>query len=151
MTFPSVVVVVVVQVKAQDPYLQVDNNTGLQVQRGKVATLTSANLSVLTNLDVRQPQEVTYEVYLPPRHGVLFLNDGDEVTAATSGVSAFTGQHLKAGLLAYRHDGRLQLSDGFNVTARVKERGGEEGRRRAGERGGRSEGRGRCTWTSESW
>jgi len=132
-----------VKVKAEDPYLQVDNNTGLQVQRGKVTTLTSANLSVLTNLDVRHPQEVTYEVYLPPRHGVLFLNgvvDGDEVTAATGGVSTFTGQHLSAGLLAYRHDDSLQLSDGFNVTARVKERAGEEGRRRTGERLGAERG-----------
>ncbi|KAJ3605282.1 hypothetical protein NHX12_027332 [Muraenolepis orangiensis] len=73
------------EVKAQDPYLQVENNTGLLVQRGGVATLTSANLRVLTNLDVRRPQQVTYE------------------------------QDLSAGLLAYRHDDGLRLSDSFNL------------------------------------
>ncbi|CAL8384343.1 unnamed protein product, partial [Gadus morhua 'NCC'] len=125
------------EVKAEDPYLQVDSNTGLWVERGGVATLTSANLSVLTNLDVRTPGEVTYKVYIPPTHGVLLLTDPkhQEVTTATGGVSTFTQQDLSAGLLVYLHDNSLQLSDGFNMTARVRERGGEEGRGTAGEGG----------------
>ncbi|KAG7249960.1 hypothetical protein CRUP_019259, partial [Coryphaenoides rupestris] len=123
-------------VSASDSARKLYEFTQHDLEQGKVVTLTSANLSVLTNLDVRHPQEVTYEVYLPPRHGVLFLKaivNSDEVTVATGGVSTFTGQHLSAGLLAYRHDDSLQLSDGFNVTARVKEREREEGRRRTGE------------------
>ena len=124
--------------KAEDPYLQVDSNTGLWVERGGVATLTSANLSVLTNLDVRTPGEVTYKVYIPPTHGVLLLTDPkhQEVTTATGGVSTFTQQDLSAGLLVYLHDNSLQLSDGFNMTARVRERGGEEGGGGAGGGGG---------------
>uniref|UniRef100_UPI003AADBE43 chondroitin sulfate proteoglycan 4-like n=1 Tax=Centroberyx gerrardi TaxID=166262 RepID=UPI003AADBE43 len=121
------------EVMAQDPYLQVGNNTGLTVQRGGVTTLTSANLSVLSNLDIRDPEEVTYEVFLPPKHGVLFLDDGDTDAdadadadvMATDVVSSFTQRDLAAGRLAYRHDGSDELSDGFNVTARARERSTE--------------------------
>ncbi|KAM3874426.1 chondroitin sulfate proteoglycan 4-like [Diretmus argenteus] len=115
------------EVLAQDPYLQVENNTGLMVQRGGVTTLTSSILSVHTNLDVRDPKEVTYEVFLPPKHGVLFLDDGDGGnTVATDGISFFTQQDLVVGRLAYRHDNSHNLLDGFNVTARVRERSSEQ-------------------------
>lgn len=103
-----------VQVMAQDPYLQAENNTGLMVQRGGVSNLTSAHLSVLTNLDIRDPQEVTFEVFIPPKHGTLCFNDGG--TAAI-----FTQRDLVEGRLAYGHDGSDKLSDVFNVTARARE------------------------------
>uniref|UniRef100_A0A3Q3JC71 Laminin G domain-containing protein n=1 Tax=Monopterus albus TaxID=43700 RepID=A0A3Q3JC71_MONAL len=111
------------EVMAQDPYLQVENNTGLVVQRGGIMTLTSTNLSVLSNLDIRDSQEVTFEVFLPPKHGVLCFNDGDYDTVTESdAISVFTQRDLVAGHLAYRHDGSDKLSDGFNVTARARER-----------------------------
>lgn len=109
---------------AQDPYLQVENNTGLKVQRGGFITVTSANLSVFTNLDVRDPQEVTFEVFIPPRHGTLCFNDGNGVTAAGA-VIMFTQKDLAEGCLAYRHGGSDKLSDGFNVTARAREQSTE--------------------------
>jgi len=112
------------QVRAQDPYLQVENNTGLMVQRGGLITLTSANLSIFSNLDIRDPQEVTFEVFRPPKHGILCFNDGDCVTAAGA-VSIFTQRDLVAGRLAYRHDGSRELSDGFNVTAKAREKSTE--------------------------
>eukprot|EP00064_Thunnus_orientalis_P008039 superscaffoldBa00000930_g8061 len=114
------------QVMAQDPYLQVENNTGLMVQRGGITTLTSANLSVFSNLDLRDPQEVTFEVFLPPKHGVLCFNDGspDTVTEADA-ISIFTQRDLVAGRLAYYHDSSHELSDVFNVTARARERNTE--------------------------
>lgn len=109
---------------AQDPYLQAENNTGLKVQRGGFTSVTSANLSVSTNLDVRDPQEVTFEVFIPPQHGTLCFNDGDGATAA-GGVTMFTQKDLAEGRLAYRHGGSGKLSDGFNVTARAKEQSTE--------------------------
>ncbi|XP_075935926.1 chondroitin sulfate proteoglycan 4-like [Anarhichas minor] len=112
------------EVMAQDPYLQVENNTGLMVQRGGIITLTSANLSIFSNLDIRDPQEVTFVVFLPPKHGVLFFKDGDRVTA-TDAISIFTQRDLVAGRLAYHHDGSHELSDGFNVTARAREKSTE--------------------------
>uniref|UniRef100_UPI0037E72B16 chondroitin sulfate proteoglycan 4-like n=1 Tax=Semicossyphus pulcher TaxID=241346 RepID=UPI0037E72B16 len=111
------------EVMAQDPYLQAENNTGLTVQRGGLTTLTSANLSILSNLDIRDLQEVTFEVFLPPKHGVLFFKDGDsETQAERAAITIFTQQDLVAGRLAYQHGGSQELSDGFNVTARAREK-----------------------------
>uniref|UniRef100_A0A3B4VAX2 Chondroitin sulfate proteoglycan 4-like n=1 Tax=Seriola dumerili TaxID=41447 RepID=A0A3B4VAX2_SERDU len=114
------------EVMAQDPYLQVENNTGLMVQRGGITTLTSANLSVFSNLDIRDPQEVTFEVFLPPKHGVLCFNDGDQdAVKEADAISIFTQRDLVAGRLAYLHDGSHELSDWFNVTARAREKSTE--------------------------
>lgn len=108
------------QVMAQDPYLRAENNTGLTVQRGGLTALTSANLSVISNLDIRDPQEVTFEVFLPPKHGVLYFNDADRENGPEA-ISIFTQRDLVEGRLEYHHDGSHQLSDGFNVTARARE------------------------------
>lgn len=108
---------------AQDPYLQVENNTGIMVQRGGIMTLTSSNLSVFSNLDIRDPEEVTFEVFLPPKHGVLCFNDGDHDTMTKAdAILIFTQRDLVAGHLAYQHDGSHELSDGFNVTAKAREK-----------------------------
>ncbi|XP_008276293.1 chondroitin sulfate proteoglycan 4-like [Stegastes partitus] len=114
------------EVMAQDPYLQVENSTGLMVQRGGITTLTSANLSVFSNLDIRDPQEVTFEVFLPPKHGVLCFNEGQsETVTKADAISIFTQRDLVVGRLAYHHDGSHELLDGFNVTARARERSTE--------------------------
>ncbi|XP_055369493.1 chondroitin sulfate proteoglycan 4-like isoform X2 [Betta splendens] len=121
------------EVMAQDPYLHVENNTGLMVQQGGITTLTSTNLSVFSNLDIRDPREVTFEVFLPPKHGALCF--GDEGGTEAGAVLTFTQWDLAAGRLAYRHDGSHELLDAFNVTARAKENGTESrpnrGRREA--------------------
>ncbi|KAM9338003.1 chondroitin sulfate proteoglycan 4-like [Symphorus nematophorus] len=111
------------EVMAQDPYLQAENNTGLTVQRGGITTLTSTNLSVFSNLDIRDPQEVTFEVFLPPKHGVLCFNDGDrETDTEADAITIFTQRDLLAERLEYHHDGSHELSDWFNVTARAREK-----------------------------
>ncbi|XP_041826944.1 chondroitin sulfate proteoglycan 4-like [Melanotaenia boesemani] len=114
------------EVMAQDPYLQVENNTGLMVQQGGLTALTSTNLSVFSNLDIRDPQEVTFEVFIPPKHGVICFNDGQrEAIIGTDAISVFTQRDLEAGRLAYHHSGGHELSDVFNVTARARERSSE--------------------------
>ncbi|XP_044030460.1 chondroitin sulfate proteoglycan 4-like isoform X1 [Siniperca chuatsi] len=114
------------EVMAQDPYLQAENNTGLTVQRGGITTLTSANLSVFSNLDIRDPQEVTFKVFLPPKHGVLCFNDADrETVTEADAISIFTQQDLVVGRVAYHHDGSHELSDWFNVTAGAREKSTE--------------------------
>ncbi|KAG7498173.1 hypothetical protein JOB18_000463 [Solea senegalensis] len=111
------------EVMAQDPYLEVENNTGLLVQQGGVTTLTSANLSIFSNLDIRDPEEVTFDVFRPPKHGFLCFNDGDCDTAkGADAIKSFTQRDLVEGRLAYRHDGSQELSDWFNVTARAGEK-----------------------------
>ncbi|KAG9353750.1 hypothetical protein JZ751_011872 [Albula glossodonta] len=100
-------------VNAQDAYLKVGNNTGLLVQKGKERMISSSNFSVLTNMDVRDDSEVTYKLYVPPKHGGLYRND--------LMVDTFTQHDLKMGLLVYRHDDSRNLADFFNFTVRVKE------------------------------
>ncbi|XP_057674740.1 chondroitin sulfate proteoglycan 4-like isoform X2 [Corythoichthys intestinalis] len=110
------------EVKAEDPYLEVNNNTGLVVQRGGITTLTSCNLSIFSNLDIRESQQVTFEVFLPPKHGVLHFKGAKTAAGA---VSSFTQKDLEMESLVYRHDGSNELSDGFNITARAREGSGE--------------------------
>ena len=109
---------------AQDPFIHTENNTGVKVQRGGVTVITSANLSVVTNLDIRAPEDV----FLPPEHGTLYFIDKDyEPVTEADAVSSFTLRDLEAGRLAYHHDGSQDLTDMFNVTARGQEGGAARG------------------------
>lgn len=99
------------EVSAQDPYLKVANNTGLLVQMGQEVILQSVNFSVTTNTDVRSDEDVLFEIFHPPSHGVL-LCEGIEA-------DAFTQYDLKAGHIVYRHDDGRNLLDSFSLTAMV--------------------------------
>nr|XP_006626860.1 PREDICTED: chondroitin sulfate proteoglycan 4-like [Lepisosteus oculatus] len=99
-------------VSAQEPYIKTANNTGLLVQKGQQKMFSSANFSVVTNLDVRDDKEIIYEMYLPPKHGGLYQ---DELK-----VDVFTQHDLKKGYLVYRHDDSKNLVDFFNFTVKVQ-------------------------------
>lgn len=99
------------EVSAQDPYLNVANNTGLLVQKGQEVILQSVNFSVTTNTDVRSDEDILFEIFHPPSHGVL-LCEGIEA-------DAFTQYDLKAGHVVYRHDDGRKLLDSFSLTAMV--------------------------------
>ncbi|XP_026998975.2 chondroitin sulfate proteoglycan 4-like [Tachysurus fulvidraco] len=99
------------EVSAQDPYLKVANNTGLLVQKGQEVILQSVNFSVATNADVRSDEDVLFEIFHPPSHGIL-LCEGIEA-------DAFTRYDLKAGHVVYRHDDSTNLMDSFSLTAMV--------------------------------
>lgn len=99
------------EVSAQDPYLNVANNTGLLVQKGQEVIVQSVNFSVTTNTDVRNDEDVLFEIFHPPSHGVL-LCEGIEA-------DAFTHYDLKAGHVVYRHDDSRNLMDSFSLTATV--------------------------------
>ncbi|XP_061657566.1 chondroitin sulfate proteoglycan 4-like [Syngnathoides biaculeatus] len=120
------------EVKAQDPYLDVNTNTGLMVQQGGITNLTSYNLSVNSNLDIRDPRQVTFEVFIPPKHGILRFN-GSDAAAVPGAVSLFTQEDLEMERLVYHHDGSQELFDMFNITASAREKtreGWTDGRRR---------------------
>ncbi|KAK3522059.1 hypothetical protein QTP70_022619, partial [Hemibagrus guttatus] len=97
------------EVSAQDPYLKIANNTGLLVQKEQEVILQSVNFSVATNTDVRSDEDVLFEIFHPPSHGVL-LCEGIEA-------DAFTQYDLKAGHVVYRHDDGRNLLDSFSLTA----------------------------------
>ncbi|KAF5890282.1 chondroitin sulfate proteoglycan 4-like, partial [Clarias magur] len=99
------------EVSAQDPYLKVANNTGLLVQKGQEVILQSVNFSVATNTDVRSDEDILFEIFHPPSHGIL-LCEGIEA-------DAFTQYDLKAGHVVYRHDDGRNLMDSFSLTATV--------------------------------
>ncbi|XP_055064955.2 chondroitin sulfate proteoglycan 4 [Misgurnus anguillicaudatus] len=100
------------EVSAQDPYVKVANNTGLFVQKGQTAILTPANLSVITNMDVRNDEEVVFEVFLPPSHGTLYCNGIKTNT--------FTQHDVKMGHVMYQHEDSEILVDSFNFTSKVE-------------------------------
>ncbi|XP_055410869.1 chondroitin sulfate proteoglycan 4-like isoform X2 [Bubalus kerabau] len=100
------------EVSMSDPYVRVVNNTGLLVQRGKDSSLTTANLSVTTNQDVRTDHEVEFHIVQPPKHG--------RVLVSSSAPGSFSMHDLKQGRVIYRHDGSGSF-DMFNLTVRVKD------------------------------
>ncbi|KYO29104.1 hypothetical protein Y1Q_0009901 [Alligator mississippiensis] len=96
------------EVSASDPYLRLANNTGLLVQKGKEKTITIANLSVITNQDIRSDQEITYKIFSPPKYGRIYVNN--------LAMDSFTQLDLKRGCVIYRHDDSNNLVDTFNIT-----------------------------------
>ncbi|XP_073770493.1 chondroitin sulfate proteoglycan 4-like isoform X1 [Danio rerio] len=102
----------VLEVSAQDPFVEVGNNTGLLVQKGQAAILGVANFSISTNMDVRHDEEVVFEVFLPPSHGTLYCNGIKTNT--------FTQHDVKMDHVIYHHDDNEILEDFFNITSKVK-------------------------------
>ncbi|XP_074214190.1 chondroitin sulfate proteoglycan 4-like isoform X2 [Camelus bactrianus] len=100
------------EVSVSDPYVHIANNTGLLVQRGKDSSLTTANLSVTTNQDVRTDGEIRFHIARPPEHG--------RVLVSSSRAGSFSLHDLKQGHVIYRHDGSGSF-DVFNLTVKVKD------------------------------
>lgn len=100
------------EVSVSDPYVQIANNTGLLVQRGKDGSLTAANLSVTTNQDVRTDREIEYHIVQAPKHGRVLVN--------SSASHSFSQDDLKQGRVIYSHDGSSNF-DVFNLTVKVKD------------------------------
>ncbi|XP_043920356.1 chondroitin sulfate proteoglycan 4-like [Protopterus annectens] len=101
------------EVQASEPYLKVANNTGLLVQKGHEGTVTIANFSITTNLDIRHDKDIVYNVILLPNHGKLYVNNRL--------VETFTHHELKMGHVRYAHDDSNNFLDRFNVTVKVKD------------------------------
>lgn len=99
-------------ISAHDPFLRAGNNTGLLVQKGHSVTFSARNFSVISNLDIRDDQEVTVKVDVVPTYGKLYRND--------TKVNSFTLSDLKLGLVSYQHDDSKHLSDYFNLTVKAK-------------------------------
>ncbi|KAM7166940.1 chondroitin sulfate proteoglycan 4-like isoform 3-T3 [Macrochelys suwanniensis] len=101
------------EVSASDPYVRLANNTGLLVQKGKERTITTTNLSAITNQDIRRDHEIIYEIFLSPKHGRIYVNN-----LATD---SFTQLDLKRGHVIYSHDDSHNLVDTFNFTVYAKD------------------------------
>ncbi|NP_001127982.2 chondroitin sulfate proteoglycan 4B precursor [Rattus norvegicus] len=100
------------EVSVSEAYIHIINNTGLLVHRGRDGFLTTANLSVTTNQDVRTDHEFEFHVVQPPKHGRLLVNN--------SAFHSFSQHDLKQGHVTYRYNGDGN-SDIFNLTVTVKD------------------------------
>uniref|UniRef100_A0A671RYF6 Chondroitin sulfate proteoglycan 4-like n=1 Tax=Sinocyclocheilus anshuiensis TaxID=1608454 RepID=A0A671RYF6_9TELE len=100
-------------ISAQDAYLKTGNNTGLLVQKGQAKTLTNANFSVETNLDIRNDNEILFTIQEAPKHGGLYLKD--------SKIESFTQHDLRNGFLSYHHDNSKNLADVFTLLVKAKD------------------------------
>uniref|UniRef100_A0A4X2M1F7 Laminin G domain-containing protein n=1 Tax=Vombatus ursinus TaxID=29139 RepID=A0A4X2M1F7_VOMUR len=101
------------EVSASEPYLRIANNTGLLVLKGREKALTTANLSVTTNHDIRSDTEIKYEIFLLPKYGSVLVKNRPS--------ASFSQHDLKQGHVIYRHNDNNHLADMFNLTAKVKE------------------------------
>ncbi|KAM9587805.1 chondroitin sulfate proteoglycan 4-like isoform 3-T3 [Morphnus guianensis] len=101
------------EVSATDPYVRLANNTGLLVQKGKEETVTTANLSAITNQDIRNDHELTYEIFSFPKYGRIYVNN--------LLMDSFTQFDLIKGYVTYRHDDSNNLIDTFNFTVHARE------------------------------
>ncbi|NWJ02786.1 CSPG4 protein, partial [Crypturellus undulatus] len=101
------------EVRATDPYVRLANNTGLLVQKGREETITTANLSAVTNQDIRSDHEIKYEIRSVPKYGRIYVND--------ILMDSFTQLDLREGRVVYRHDGSHNLTDTFNFTVHAKD------------------------------
>ncbi|KAK2837883.1 hypothetical protein Q5P01_015095 [Channa striata] len=99
-------------VSAHDPFLKVGNNTGLLVQKGQSVTVSTSNFSVISNLDIRDDQEITLKLDEAPKFGGLYRSG--------TKVQSFTLSDLKGGLISYRHNDTKHLADYFNLTVKAK-------------------------------
>nr|XP_005165450.1 chondroitin sulfate proteoglycan 4-like [Danio rerio]XP_021332245.1 chondroitin sulfate proteoglycan 4-like [Danio rerio] len=100
-------------ISAQDAYLKIGNNTGLLIQKGQAKMLCHANLSVDTNLDIRNDNEITFKIQKPPKHGSLYLNN--------SKTESFTQNDLRNCFLSYYHDNSNNLADVFTLLVEAKD------------------------------
>ncbi|NXC46729.1 CSPG4 protein, partial [Penelope pileata] len=101
------------EVNATDPYVNLANNTGLLVQKGKEEIVTTANLSAITNQDIRNDHEITFEISAFPKYGIISVNNLI--------IDSFTQLDLIKGHVTYRHDDSNNLIDTFNFTVYAKD------------------------------
>ncbi|KAM9331003.1 chondroitin sulfate proteoglycan 4-like [Gastrophryne carolinensis] len=99
------------EVSASEPFINIVNNTGLLVQKGREKAMTPANFSISTNMYVESDSDILYEIGLSPKYGKVYK--ADLVT------DSFTHEDLNNGLIVYKHGDRNQLLDTFNLTVRI--------------------------------
>ncbi|KAG8598906.1 hypothetical protein GDO81_002793 [Engystomops pustulosus] len=99
------------EVTASEPYIQIVNNTGLLVQKGKENVLTTNNCTIATNMFIESDGDIVYYISSPPKHGKIYVQKSMK--------ESFTHRDLKNGHVIYRHDDGNHLVDTFNITVKI--------------------------------
>lgn len=102
------------QIEAYEPYLQVVNNTGIEVQKGSRKVINASTLSTESNLKIRE-HSIIYLVTSPPRHGQIMRYD--------ESVLQFTQEDIQTGIISYisSNDSSSSIHDSFNFTVQGRD------------------------------
>lgn len=104
----------VLQVQAGDPYLRIANNTLMVMDHGSTNTLNTSLLSVESNIDIRSPAEIVYDVTSAPSDGRIIVSGVES--------STFTQEDLTKCVVSYEHnDQSLSSKDSFTFTVQAKD------------------------------
>ncbi|NXN06648.1 CSPG4 protein, partial [Indicator maculatus] len=101
------------EVNATDPYVRLANNTVLWIQKGKEEIVRTANLSAVTNQDIRNDNELTYQIVSFPKYGKIYVNNLP--------MDSFTQLDLIKAYVTYKHDDSSNLIDMFNFTVHARD------------------------------
>ncbi|XP_061451204.1 chondroitin sulfate proteoglycan 4 [Rhineura floridana] len=96
------------EVQASDPYLKINNLTSLVIHQGSQRTIDFSVLSLETNMDIRNDEDIVFHIIAPPKWGVV-LRGGQEV-------SSFTQTDLLAGEVLYHHNGSRSSQDKIHLS-----------------------------------
>ena len=89
------------RVKASAPFVKIVNNSGLIIQHGDSAFLSTSNLSVVTNLNAFG-DDVKFRITAEPKYGELMKDDLP--------IQLFTEADLRSECIEYRHNGSFVRS-----------------------------------------
>lgn len=103
----------ILEVQASDPFIHIANITTLDVPLGGEGTLTTTNLKIETNLDLRTDDEIKYYIKTKPRWG--------EVLKEGKPTESFSQQDLADGLIVYRHNGEGSNRDHFRISVEANQ------------------------------
>ncbi|CAI9720454.1 Hypothetical predicted protein [Octopus vulgaris] len=92
------------EIEASAPFIKVLNNTGVSVLKGKSITITPFNLSIETNVNVRD-EEIVFFIMREPMYGELLLDN--------KRINSFSLADIKRDMLTYKHNGNSKLDDYF--------------------------------------
>ena len=111
------------RVRASPPFVHVVNNSGLIVQHGDSGFLSTANLSVDTNLNA-YGEDIVYQISKEPAaDGQVYPKFG-QILKDDVPVDSFTEADLQAECIEYRHNGSSRVSkDHIYFTVSVTESG----------------------------
>ncbi|XP_060116044.1 chondroitin sulfate proteoglycan 4 [Heteronotia binoei] len=101
------------EVQASDPYLKIKNHTSLVIHQGGQGTIDSSILSLETNMDIRNDEDILFRIIGPPEGGVV-LRGGQEV-------SSFTQKDLLSGEVVYQHNGSKNSQDRIHFAVEVNQ------------------------------
>uniref|UniRef100_A0A8D2LRD2 Chondroitin sulfate proteoglycan 4 n=2 Tax=Varanus komodoensis TaxID=61221 RepID=A0A8D2LRD2_VARKO len=102
-------VAALLEVQASDPYIKINKHTtSLVIHQGSQGTIDSSVLSLETNMDIRNDEDILFRIVASPKWGVV-LRGGQEV-------SSFTQRDLLAGEVLYHHNGSRNTQDSIHFS-----------------------------------